>query len=489
MTVADGESLPSRPESAGSVLPAAVLLPGFTGLSLPDWLADRLREGLAGVCLFGGNIASRRQLRDLTDAIRAANPSAVIAVDEEGGDVTRLYYDRGSPYPGPAILGRIDDLSLTEEVGRAVGLDLGRSGVTLDFAPDADVNSDPLNPVIGVRSFGSEPAHVGRHTASFISGLQSAGVAACAKHFPGHGDTTSDSHHALPVVDLTLGELRDRELLPFTAAVAAGAKAIMTSHILLPRIDERNPATFSGAILGALLRDELGFEGVIVSDALDMAGASAATGIPEAAVRALSAGCDLLCIGTDTTEIELAEIERAVAEAMAAGRLERGLLERAGTRIRSLAEWSASLRMDVADDRDEPEFDLARTARSFEVAASVTGPWSVWPVLLETTPNMAIGDAPWGPFSGDDGWVPAQVLRRDDELRAPGDGCRLWLIGRDNHRHDWVRRIVDEARLRYPDVVVVDMGWPDDERRYADIATYGASRHAGDALRSLEVAR
>jgi beta-N-acetylhexosaminidase len=228
---------------AGSVVTAeaalrrnirATLMPGLVGTELPGWLAERLQNGLGAVCLFGQNIASLAQLRRLTDAILAAKPHAVIAIDEEGGDVTRLYFSTGSPYPGNAILGRIDDVDYTEEVGRQVGWELRTAGCTLTFAPDTDVNSNPDNPVIGVRSFGTDPVRVGLHSAAWVRGLQSTGFAACPKHFPGHGDTALDSHLAMPVVDVALATLRERELVPFRAAIAAGAKAVMTSHILLP---------------------------------------------------------------------------------------------------------------------------------------------------------------------------------------------------------------------------------------------------------------
>ncbi|HEX7834323.1 MAG TPA: beta-N-acetylhexosaminidase, partial [Pseudolysinimonas sp.] len=283
----------------------AVLLPGFVGARLPSWLEERLRDGLAGVCLFGENIESGSQLRELTDAIRAANPLALIAIDEEGGDVTRLHHLTGSPYPGNALLGRIDDQELTALVGRTVARELRAAGVNLNFAPDADINSNPDNPVIGVRSFGEDPESVSAHVAAWVAAHEAEGVAVSAKHFPGHGDTAQDSHLALPVVDLTLDELKSRELRPFLAAIAAGARTVMSSHVLLPRIDPERPATFSPAILQDVLRGQLGFDGVIVSDALDMVGASGAIGIPAAAVQAIAAGCDLLCIGTKNTAAQL----------------------------------------------------------------------------------------------------------------------------------------------------------------------------------------
>jgi beta-N-acetylhexosaminidase len=325
---------PDEQETAPN--PAAVLLPGFVGTVLPEWLAAWLRRGLAGVCVFGNNILSLEQLRSLTDEIRAANPNALIAIDEEGGDVTRLHQAAGSPYPGNAILGRIDDVDYTESVARTVGWDLRRAGSNLDFAPDVDINSTPDNPVIGVRSFGADAALVARHSAAWVRGLESTGVASSSKHFPGHGDTAADSHLDLPVIDLPIERLRERELLPFEAAIAAGSRTIMTSHILLPQVDAAGPATFSSVTLQELLRGELGFDGVIVSDALDMKGASGEIGIAGAAVRALAAGCDLLCIGTENTDAQLAEIEREIERALADGRLGASRLADAAGRTEAL---------------------------------------------------------------------------------------------------------------------------------------------------------
>jgi beta-N-acetylhexosaminidase len=191
-----------------SIEPAPVLLPGFVGTELPEWLAVRLRGGLGGVCLFAENITSPQQLRALTAAIRAANPRALIAIDEEGGDVSRLHAATGSPYPGNAVLGRIDDTELTASVGAAVATELRAAGVNLNFAPDADINSDPDNPVIGVRSFGTDAALVARHTAAWVAAHEAQGVAVTARHFPGHGETYCDSHHALPVVGLPLVKQR-----------------------------------------------------------------------------------------------------------------------------------------------------------------------------------------------------------------------------------------------------------------------------------------
>jgi beta-N-acetylhexosaminidase len=447
-----------------------VLLPGFVGTTLPVWLEARLRGGLAGVCLFGENITSPEQLRALTASITAANPLALIAIDEEGGDVTRLYQHRGSPFPGNALLGRIDDPGYTASVATAVAGELLRAGVNLNFAPDVDINSNAQNPVIGVRSFGSDPVLVSRHAAAWVAAHEAAGVAVSAKHFPGHGDTAQDSHLALPVVDLSREALLDRELLPFRAAVEAGARTVMTSHILLPRLDAQNPATFSSEIIGGLLRDELGFDGVVVTDALDMVGASGAIGIPEAAVRALAAGCDLLCIGTRNSDEQLSAIESAIDAAVEQGRLSAARLADAGSRNARLAR---SLAEGASADHVVSRFPLARSIAAFDVRPGVVVRERRTLVAVETAPNIAVGASPWGP--------PVRHRLREGDQLPPVDG-QLVLLGRDNHRHGWVRGLVDGARAAHPDALVVDLGWPDETRDYADVATFGASAHVSEAL-------
>ena len=464
---------PTLTEPAEAVVEGAaarVLLPGFVGTMLPDWLAARLRDGLAGVCLFGENVESRDQLRALTAAITAANPDALIAIDEEGGDVSRLYQSTGAPFPGNALLGRIDDLDYTARVATAVGLELRAVGVNLNFAPDVDINSNADNPVIGVRSFGADPELVALHSGAWVAAHEATGVAVSAKHFPGHGDTAQDSHLALPVVDLPLDRLRARELVPFEASVAAGASTIMSSHILLPQLDADNPATFSSAILDGLLRGELGFRGVIVSDALDMVGASGEIGIAEAAVRAIAAGCDLLCIGTKNTDDQLASIGAALDAAVAEGRLPAHRLAEAGDRNVRLARRLATSPPAPAADT---AFSIDTAIAAFAVKPGVVVAPLHTVVTLETAANIAVGQSPWGP--------PAVArLREGDPL--PSIMGQLVLVGKNNHRHDWVRELVDAARIDHPGTVVVDMGWPDLEKDYSDVATFGASRHVGEAL-------
>jgi len=535
---------PSATELSRQIL--STLMPGFVGTTAPAWVEARLEQGLGAVCLFGPNVASRSQLAALTASLARANPDVVIAIDEEGGDVTRVHHLEGSPYPGNAILGRLDDLDYTYAVAHRVGEELAETGCTLTFAPDVDVNSNPLNPVIGVRSFGADEALVARHSAAWTRGVQSAGVAACAKHFPGHGDTSSDSHLALPVIDVDAATLRSRELEPFRAAVDAGTLTVMTSHILVPAVDELNPATFSAPILEGILRGELGFTGVIVSDALDMVGASGEIGIPEAAVRALAAGCDLLCIGTDNSDAEIGEILDHVLRAIEEGRLSGERVAEASARVAWLAERTAETRVSasdasgVADSGDVRDASLTELGTSDErtrvrsvfdindrAAERLSRTRRVEPftvVTVESVANIAVGASPWGPFAAadfasasasashyDSGSVsdsdsdsesaaalgraqrfsaaPAVTIPEQGSFDASSvDAGVVLVVGKDIHRRAAAVAAIDALRAdRGDDVVVIDMGWPDPALNYADVATWGASRLAGDALLDLIV--
>jgi beta-N-acetylhexosaminidase len=210
-------------DTALTRLADGILMPPFYGPAAPPWVLDALADGLAGVVLFGSNVADGPQpLRELTGSMLSAAPDALIAIDEEGGDVTRLWYASGSPYPGNAALGAADDTEMTREVYRSIGADLAGLSINLNLAPCLDVLAEPENPVIGTRAFGMTAELVARHGVAAVLGLQSAGVAACVKHFPGHGSTLADSHATLAVVTDGWAE---RDLPPFTAAIEAGTAA------------------------------------------------------------------------------------------------------------------------------------------------------------------------------------------------------------------------------------------------------------------------
>ena len=295
------------------------LLPGFPGEEPPDWIRQLLETGLGGVVLYAWNVRDPGQLRALTDALRAERPELVVAIDEEGGDVTRLEAKDGSSYPGNWALGVVDDVGLTRAVAGAMAGDLAAAGINLDFAPVADVNTTVDNPIIGVRSFGSDAELVARHVAAFVEGLEGGGIAACAKHFPGHGDTLEDSHLELPTVE----KLRPEALLPFRAAIDAGVTAIMTAHIRVREMGDE-PATLSRALLSDVLRGELGFTGVAITDALEMKAISGTVGVEQGAVLALAAGADALCLGHDLGADSVERIVAAVVEGVGGGAPRRG---------------------------------------------------------------------------------------------------------------------------------------------------------------------
>ncbi len=283
-----------------------LLVVGFEGTrvsrALRQLLVDR---GFGGVTLFARNVKGLSQVVDLCDAI-ADLPSAIppiISVDQEGGPVMRLRVPPFTAWPAAGELARCvartGDLRIARRLGRAMGREMAAVGIHWDFAPVLDVNSNPRNPVIGVRAYGARPVEVARVALEVERGLRSAGILTTGKHFPGHGDTTDDSHFVLPVVKHDARRLARLELAPFRAAVRAGIPALMTAHVLYPAWDRTNPASFSPAILGGILRHRLGFRGIVVSDDLSMAGARHGQTIEEAALRALLAGTDVLLLCHD----------------------------------------------------------------------------------------------------------------------------------------------------------------------------------------------
>ncbi|MDM4722849.1 glycoside hydrolase family 3 N-terminal domain-containing protein [Micromonospora sp. WMMA1363] len=465
-------------------LALGTLLAAYPGPVPPDWAVDLVGEGLAGHTLFGTNVHDPDQVTASTAALRAARSDVLIAIDEEGGDVTRLAHATGSPYPGNAALGAIGDVALTRRVHEAIGAELATVGVTVNLAPTVDVNSTDDNPVIGTRSFGADPVQVAAHAAAAVSGLQAAGVAACAKHFPGHGATIADSHHELPTVDVPVDVLRARDLPPFAAVVAAGVRAVMTAHIRVPAVTGDGPATFSRAVLVDLLRREHGFTGTIVTDALEMKGAAgAAGGVGPAAVRALAAGADLLCIGA---KVDADLVERVAAEIVAAlgdGRLDRARVEEAAGRAADLAAWTRA-----AGTVESAPADLGYAAarRAVRVEGALTGLDRPLVVQLHATSTIAEGPVPWGlgPHLADTEELRVLAAETDPAalVRLAGDRP-IVLVGRHLHRLPGATDLVTALAARHP-VTVVEMGWPAQWRpagARAFVTTYGASHANGRA--------
>lgn len=433
------------------------LMPGFEGTTAPDWLRSVVSEGLGGVVIFGRNVADRDQLRALVSSLHGERPELIVAIDEEGGDVTRLEARTGSSYPGNLALGAADDPSLTERIARAIGAELAEAGIDLNFAPVADVNTDPRNPVIGVRSFGSDPARVSQHVAAWVRGHQGAGVAACAKHFPGHGATSVDSHLDLPV--------GPAELRPFEAAIAAGVQAVMSAHVVAPEIDDA-PSTISRRVMTDVLRGELGFAGVAISDGLDMRGISRNRGIPAAAALAVAAGCDALCVGGGLTGPGV--VDEIIASLSAGVSSER--LAEAARRVDALAAWRAKHRTPALPDRNA---GIEAARRALCVSGDVKVLEDARVVRFEAEPSIAAGEVPWGM---------TQALV-DRGVRMGDDGRTLVIVARDLHRNPRHLQAVESELAEHPDAIVVEMGVPVCRPRGAKnyIATNGSARVCAQA--------
>jgi beta-N-acetylhexosaminidase len=472
-----------------------VLLASYDGRLVPAWLLGRVERGLGGVCLYGSNRLDADGTARAAVDLRAAGGGVLLALDEEGGDVTRLWADTGSPVPGNLALGTVDDPRSTTRVAAALGRVLLAAGVDLVLAPVADVNVDAQNPVIGVRSFGRDPQLVARHVAAAVEGFQSAGVAACAKHFPGHGATRADSHLAVPVVDAGRDVLEARELVPFRAAVDAGVAAVMTAHVVVPALDP-SPATYAHAIVHDLLRGELGFAGAVITDALDMAGAGGGDAIPGNVVRALAAGSDLCCVGPDGTEELVAACVAAVVRAVAAGELAEARLLDAAARVRSIRPPQPTDARSNRADLDELGLHTAR--RAVRVEGEVAEPTRGAHVIeLDRPPMIAAGNVRWGLGGALATADPSAIVVRVDpdvidaagtaDLLDAAAGHPLVVVTRDPGRSPAQAAVLDGLVTARPDAVVVDMGWPDPAtpRGRTRIVTYGAS--AASARAAAEV--
>ncbi|MFV2085974.1 glycoside hydrolase family 3 protein [Micromonospora sp. LOL_021] len=502
---------------------ATVLQPGFIGTGPPDWVRRWVADGLGAVVLFARNVRDPEQVAALTAALRAERPDVLVAIDEEAGDVTRIESGHGSSRPGNLALGAVDDPELTRRVAHDLGLELAGAGVTVNYAPVADVNSNPDNPVIGVRAFGDDPHLVARHTAAWIGGLQDAGVAACAKHFPGHGDTNVDSHAAVPRIDADRVRLDAVELAPFRAAIAAGTRTIMTGHLLVPAIDPANLATLSRAVLVDLLRDRLGFTGAVITDGIEMRAVTRRFGLAGATVRALAAGVDAVCVGGEHADEEtVRRLTDAIVDAVVTGQLPAQRLAEAAERIRQLAEWSVRHRRpgrngpvpggsgsDTLASAGPPTgpvrsaVGLAAARRALRTRAAARLPLTRPAYVVEFAPphNIAIGaETPWGIGQAlatlRPGTLTVRLTERDLDASAgpsvaagvparpvePLDTAllaarhhALVLVVRDLHRHRWMSVAVDRALAARPDAVVVEMGVPIRVTGDVHLSTYGAS--------------
>lgn len=335
--------MPSVPSTIGSLL--SVGIPGPTLDAETRALLDEIQPG--GVILFRRNVGDRtvEQIAELIADLHALPSAPLVSVDHEGGRVMRF----GEPFthfPAAAAIGRTGDPQFAEQVGLAMGLELRSVGIDLTYAPVLDVHSNPDNPVIGDRSFGSDPQLVVQMAMAQMRGLQAAGVMPCGKHFPGHGDTATDSHFELPRVDRTRDELERVETAPFRAAIAAGIPMLMSAHVNYPALDPDHPATLSALILQGLLRDDYGFDGVIASDDLDMRAITDHHSMGDAAVATLLAGVDNLLICQNLEHGKQAAA--AIAVALQDGRLTEARL---ATSVRRLQAMRAGRRRSASPCR------------------------------------------------------------------------------------------------------------------------------------------
>jgi beta-N-acetylhexosaminidase len=318
---------------------AGLFCVGFHGKTASAEVKELVRRGVHGVVLFSRNVEDAAQVASLVAELKTlAGRPLLVAIDQEGGRVARLRAPQGfTELPPMRALGDTADPALAREVGALLGRELRAVGIDQDYAPVVDVDTNPANPVIGDRALSRDPEVVGRLGAALAEGLQSQGVAACAKHFPGHGDTSQDSHKDLPRLPHALERLRAVELLPFRALARAGVASVMTAHVVFEALDPRRPATLSPEVM-RLLREEAGFEGCAVSDDLEMKAVAEHFPLEEAAPGAIAAGVDalLVCHRAEVQHRAIDLVRRAVEE----GRVARGRLAEARARVAALLRYA-----------------------------------------------------------------------------------------------------------------------------------------------------
>jgi beta-N-acetylhexosaminidase len=470
-------------------LASACLLGSFVGTQAPPWMLRAVRDGLGGVLLFAQNVVDDAQVAELCAQLRDARADVVIAIDEEGGDVTRLDAARGSDTPSPAAFGFVDEARLTTEAYARLGKRVRGLGIDLTLAPCADINSNPRNPIIGVRSFGTTPELVGRHVVAAIEGFHDGGVSVCAKHFPGHGDTSADTHLGPARVTASMTTLTRRELVPFVAAIDAGVDAILTAHLVADAIDTE-PVSVSAAWTKHL-RGVMGFDGVIITDALDMdavAEGRGIDGVADAAVHALRAEADFLCLGSNFDEsMTNAVIDRVVA-AIGDAQIERTALDRSRRRI-------AALHRPVSPATDS-DSDSGAARLVAERAIAVDGRLPAGPfAVLECRPpgSMACFNVTWGIADAlrRRGWHMATIIESDpiesacSRLLVEAGDLPVLVVVRDAGVHVWQNAVIDTlVRARPTSVVVAELGWPNGRPAgvAAHVVTHGAARSSAHAL-------
>ena len=369
-------------ELAVEELVGKLLLLAYPG---PEAPLARLEEfNPAGFLIYPSNVPSTETARSVTSILQeAADHPLIFGIDQEGGPFTTYRVDEATVFPGNMALAATGDPALATEVALATGEELAYAGFNMNFAPVVDVNINPDNPIIGIRSFGASVETVSEFGSAYLEGLEEAGVAAVAKHFPGHGDTSSDSHLSLPSVDGELTRLWAVELPPFQAMIEAEVPAIMTAHVAFPAIEPELPATLSSAALTGLLRGDLGFQGLIVTDYMDMKAIDQNYGAGEAAVLSVLAGADLVLLGPDLQKQR--EVHAALLEAVRSGRLSEERVREAVARTRAVAEqyrprW----------DDETPDYEAHRELASRVATRGATLLWNDGTLPLAADANVLV---------------------------------------------------------------------------------------------------
>lgn len=479
----------------------AVVFGSLGRSTVPRWVEDPLAAGLGGFVLFGREATSADQLRRLTSDLKTLAPGIHLAVDEEGGDVSRLEGTGVISTPGNLAMGRIDDLKVTRDCDFQIGLALRTVGIDWDFAPAVDVAANPLTPN-GVRCFGSDPARVSQHSAAWVRGLQSVGLSACAKHFPGHGMSAVDSHLGTPDLEVSGQDLVDFHLDPSRAVIQAGVDSIMVSHLGVPAVDE-DPASISKPVITGLLREELGYDDVVITDALEMKGVARVADLPDVAERALRAGADALCLGSWSFGEDVRTVVPAITDAVASGDLDPERLEQSAQRLERIG--SGRHRRSGEPD-GQIGLRLARQAIEAQGQPQLRGSGvlvgqlepGVSPAagrghgdvegLLRARGKTVEGIAVAGETYNGDGMVHAAISEFRDEYGSDGD---VVVLVRSPYRYDWQHRVLNRTLATTPAVIVLNMGFVnrDFSSARAWIRSYGSSAPCATAAVDILVPR
>ena len=472
-----------------------LLMLSFKGTTVPANVRETLRSGdIAGVTLFRpNNYVDPDQLASLNEDLQGSRSGAaplLIAIDQEGGQLHAF----GAPatmWPGNMALGAADDTDLTRRVGAAIGRELRAVGINVDYAPVADLATNPDNPATGVRAFGDEPRHVARHVAAIIEGIQSQGVAATMKHFPGKGSSGVDSHLAMPVITHDRERLDSTEFLPFVAAVAAGVKVAMTGHFALPALTGSRdlPCTLSHDVNTGLLRDELGFTGPLITDALDMKALSQGAAQIVDVIAAVRSGVDLLLLTADAEQED--RVTTGLALALSRQLISTDRLSEANKRVLDLREWVGSFNTPAPEGIGSTEHhDLA-----LEVARrSITllkNDQRLVPLTLGTHQRMLVIEAPprlLTPADTSDLETPGVAVALSDCTDASVDAMVMPLDGSipdGIDAYDVVVVVTDAANLdqaqadfartiiaSHTKVIVIARRTPYDISEFLDVDTY-----------------